>query len=501
MKWGMLFVLFVASAARAAVVAVPGYAVRTIPTPDTATGGVVRRGDAILVGQGSFGAGGESVIRLDGDGGATTIATGFNALGGFDLDATGTLFVSDNCKECPGASTGDTVFAIPDALTRSDAVAALGAEVVPAGTLPYAANVLAAPDGTLLVGDAAGPGAGRVVKIVGATPSDLITSLDYVGGLAITSTMTLLVGNVDGSFVGSVLKYALDGTASGTLVGGLPGEYAHALDSDGLLLVTGEYSFDCSGQLRAVAADGSVAERAHGFCFSADVFFDTARDEALVLDGGASGADAKQIVAICRDQDGDGVCDVDDDCPLDADADQADTDGDGLGDACDPCTGATIAKQKLTIGKLLTPTGDDTLAFTGAMTLPTTPALDPVTAGARVLVEGVIDATIPGGAYDSTTKTGWKTGKNGSFTYKNGSGGVSGIVRLALKGSKKVPGTIKFAVVGKKGSYPVDPAHLPSQATLILDAAAGQCGDAHFPGPPPAPACVYKPKSGKVQCK
>ena len=500
MKWGIVFVLFVASVARATVVAVPGYAVRTITTPGTVAGGVVRRGDAILVGQGSFGAGGEYVVRLDASG-ATTIATGFNALGGFDLDATGTLFVSDNCQECAGATTGDTVYAIPNALTRNDAVTALGAEVVPAGAIPYAGDVLVAPDGALLVGDAAGPGVGRVVKIVGTTPSDLITTLDYVGGLAVTPAMTLLVGNVDGSFVGSVLKYALDGTASGTLVSGLPGEYGHALDSDGLLLVTGEYSFDCSGQLRAVASDGSVAERAHGFCFSADVFFDTARDEALVLDGGTTGDAAKQIVAICRDQDGDGVCDADDDCPLDADSDQADTDGDGLGDVCDPCTGAPIDKPKLAITKQLTPTGDDALSFRGAMTLPTTPVLDPVTTGARVIVEGVLDATIPGGAYDPATKTGWKIGKHGSFTYKNGEGGILGIVRLGLKGSSKVPGSIKFAVAAKKGSYAVDPAHLPSEATLIVDASAGQCGDARFPGPPPAPVCVYKAKSGKVQCK
>src|SRR5439155_18211722 len=143
-----------------------------------------------------YGTAGEYVIRLDA-GGATTVATGFNSLGGFDLAADGTLYVSDNCKECSGAATGDTVYAIPDALTRTDAVTAPGAEVVPAGTIPYAADVLVAPDGALLVGDAVGPGGGRVVKIVGTTPSDLITSLGYVGGLAVTPTMTLLVGNVD----------------------------------------------------------------------------------------------------------------------------------------------------------------------------------------------------------------------------------------------------------------------------------------------------------------
>ena len=72
---------------------------------------------------------------------------------------------------------------------------------------------------------------------------------------------------------------------------------------------------------------------------------------------------------------------------------------------------------------------------------------------------------------------------------------------MALKPSSTTPGLVKFTVAGKNGSYPIDPAHLPTQATLILDASAGQCGDAGFAGPPPAPVCVYKARSGRVQCK
>jgi hypothetical protein len=39
----------------------------------------------------------------------------------------------------------------------------------------------------------------------------------------------------------------------------------------------------------------------------------------------------------CPDADGDGVCDVDDNCPLTPNPDQEDADGDGDGDACDNC--------------------------------------------------------------------------------------------------------------------------------------------------------------------
>ena len=115
--------------AAAAVTAASGWAVHSIPTPGTVQGGVVRQGGAIFVGQGAFGAGLEQVIRLDA-GGATTIATGFNSLGGFAIDAAGTLYVTDNGGNLQGAVTGDTVFAIPDAPTRTTALPAQGAEVV-----------------------------------------------------------------------------------------------------------------------------------------------------------------------------------------------------------------------------------------------------------------------------------------------------------------------------------------------------------------------------------
>jgi YVTN family beta-propeller protein len=40
----------------------------------------------------------------------------------------------------------------------------------------------------------------------------------------------------------------------------------------------------------------------------------------------------------CSDSDGDAICDANDNCPHDVNADQIDTDSDGLGDLCDPAT-------------------------------------------------------------------------------------------------------------------------------------------------------------------
>jgi hypothetical protein len=491
----LVFLLVLGGVARAAVVAVPGYAVHTIPTPDTVAGGVVQHDDAVFVGQGpSFTAGAQSVIRLDA-GVATTIATGFNSLGGFDLDAaSGTLYVVDNAGELAGATTGDTVYAIPNAATRTSAVTAKGQEVVPAGTIPAAMDVLVLPDGSLLVVDAAGPGSGRIVHVSGGSATDFITGLNYAGGLARASNGVFFVGDVSASFVDSIYRYSAAGMLLDTFVTNLPGEYAHVFDNDGNLLVSGEFSAGCMGRILAIPPGGGTpGERAHGFCFSADMHFDAARDELLALDFGVT-----EIAAICRDRDGDGVCDADDDCPGVADADQTDTDGDGVGDACDACTGVGLTQATVAIGKLANQLHDDKLGFTGVMTLPASPPLDPATTGVRVLLNdgAVLDAVIPGGDFDETTKTGWKVKKD-TATYRNGADGIFGIDKVVIHTPAKTPGLVKFSVHGKTGHFSIDAGSLPLKATFVPGPAAGQCGERTFVDPP----CKPNAKKGTLRCK
>jgi hypothetical protein len=475
-----LLLLMATQPAHAAVVAATGYAVHTIPTPAPAAGGVVRRGQAILVGQGSFGAGGMQIIRLDGAT-ATTIATGFNSLGGFDLDASGTLYVVDNGGELAGATTGDTLYAIPDALTRTTAVAAAGVAVVPPGTFPAAEDVLIGPGGVPIVSDARGVGAGLVATVSGTTVTNIITGLDFLGALALTADGTLLVNNLDGSFVGSVQKYSLSGTFLGTLANGLSGSFGLAIDADGLVLVSGGFTPDFSSStIVALDASGTSTERAHGFSFSSDLYFDTARDETLALDFGVSA-----VTAICRDRDGDGVCDVDDDCPLVADPGQADSDGDGVGDACDPCAAtATVDKAAIVINGVTAPAGDETLTLSSQLMVPLTPTIDPVLHGMRVVLAwgGVthVDATLTG-TYTRTSRTGWAANRtHTAWGYVN-TQGVQGIVKAAVKTVPSVPGLVKIAVVTKRGDFAVASADLPLSATLSLDP-AGQCGEARFPG-------------------
>ena len=449
----------VAAPATAAVTPATGWAVHSISTPASVQGGVVRSGSTIIVGQGSFGAGTMKVIRIDG-GGATDIASGFNALGGFALDGAGTLFVVDNAGDLAGAATGDTVFAIPDALTRTTALPALGAEVVPAGTIPAAADV--ALDGKdLLVSDAGGPNAGRVVRVSKGTATPIITTgLDYTAGVLVDGTR-LLVGNSDASFVGSVDEYTLAGAFVGPVVGSLGGSYAHVLDNTGNLLVSGDFS----GKLVAVAPGGAVTNRATGFTFSTEMFHDTVRNETLVLDIGTS------IVTICRDDDTDGTCNAD-----------------------EPCVGGTtIASPKLILKKQGTPAGDDGLKLSGQMTLPTVPAIDPATNGVRLVIDDakgtVAFATIPGG-------TGWKVNPAGTVWKYVDPVGTAGIVKVVVKTVPATPGLVKFTVVGKKGAFATLPASLPLQATFMLNA-AGQCGDVSFA----ASACAFNGRETTVKCE
>ena len=218
------------------------------------------------------------------------------------------------------------------------------------------------------------------------------------------------------------------------------------------------------------------------------------------------------------DTDGDGVCDALDNCDGAANPSQADADGDGLGDACDPCTNIVPTGQdkvKLTLTKLLAPAGDDKLSFKGFFTsVPLTPTIDPVTNGMRFLIvdsTGAIpvDITIPGGAYNTSNKVGWKVNGSGtSWSYKNSGNPtplINGIQKMQLKKLSSPVGKFKFGVKGKNGTYPIDGTHLPVVGTIVIDvpnATTGQCGEAKFPAVPPAkPSCLSTSGGRTIKCK
>src|SRR5690242_460173 len=192
----------VAVPATAAIVAVTRYHVRSVPTPDVVRGGAVQGRGALFVGQGTPGGGTEYVIRIDA-GGTTAVITDLNALGGFDLYSNGNLFVTDHGGGLPGAITGNTVFELERAFTASGPTSALGLEVVPAGSIPFAQDMLLVPE-TSFVSDGAGPGVGRVLRVSEEGQAEaLISGLDFVRGLAFGNGGRFLVVNFDASMVGS----------------------------------------------------------------------------------------------------------------------------------------------------------------------------------------------------------------------------------------------------------------------------------------------------------
>lgn len=278
----------------AAVVADPAYVVGAIPLPVVNAADVAVIGASIAIGQGSFGVGGQSIIRLDPNGGVFTIVSNLNSIGTIVYDAAGDrLLFTDNAGELPGATTGDTVYALANPRAVVSTIDAGTLTLLPDGSIPAAQAILPLPGGDVLVGDAAGPGSGRVVRISGGVPSDLLTGLDYTSGVSLSlSGGELLIGNVDGFFTGHVLRYSLAGVAIAPLATGLSGSYDQAVDADGNLLVTGGFTNDfASSTVVAIAPNGAVDTIASGFGFSSGLTIDGPSRQVMVLDFGTTRID------------------------------------------------------------------------------------------------------------------------------------------------------------------------------------------------------------------
>ena len=148
---------------------------------------------------------------------------------------------------------------------------------------------------------------------------------------------------------------------------------------------------------------------------------------------------------------------------------------------------------------LALPTGDEGLKIKGTATVPTSPAIDPVTNGLRVIVTDaigvqVLDVTIPGGAS-------WTGGSSG-FSYKGPKTGAIG--RIKIKTNAAAPGFLKIGIKGKGMTLSTATATLPLRTTVVIDtpfATTGQCADGDFPGPPPIASCATAGKGSTIVCK
>ena len=153
-----------------------------------------------------------------------------------------------------------------------------------------------------------------------------------------------------------------------------------------------------------------------------------------------------------------------------------DRDGDGLCDALDSCdlgNGLRIKETKLVARRLLSPPGDDTLRFSGTITVPARPAIDPSASGMRLTLYSqewgplgepalspttlVFDVTLPPG-------TRWRRSASGTtFTYRDPRGEAAGITRAKIRLLPPLiptPNLVKvtFAILGRHGDYAITPA-------------------------------------------
>lgn len=289
-----LCALLLAHSIQAQIVGPADHIVGSIPLPGTVQGDVVVTGTAVIVGQGSFGAGLQSIIRRDWDGTVTTLATGFNSLGNFAATADGAhLFVTDNGGELIGAVTGDTLFVLDDPRTASSPVTSSGREVAAPGSIPFAQSIAIGPDGQPYVGDAAGGTDGTILRRHPFLYGPLAThaaGFGYTAGLAFGVDGHLFVGDVDGfTFAGRVVELDAAGSFVGDLATGLSGALDLAFARDGRLLVSGGFTGDFSSStVVAIDDSGVVTELAHGFGFSTGMDVDPVSGRIHVLDFGAS---------------------------------------------------------------------------------------------------------------------------------------------------------------------------------------------------------------------
>lgn len=255
---------------------------------------------------------------------------------------------------------------------------------------------------------------------------------------------------------------------------------------------------DCCSPLCQIEDQGTVCRAATGTC-----------DPEEVCDGVS---DVCPVDVVIPDADGDTVCDPADLCPAVPDPAQLDLDEDAIGDACDPCInvgGVELVKTKLTLSKLDVPEGDDRVRLKGMMQLPPGPDVDPILNGIRLLITdgsgiALVDATVPGGAFNPNSKTGWRAnGGRSVFSFKSpgGNPALSGIQRVILKGNPFAPGALRILLIGRDGIYP-KPETAPITVMInVTQNTPGQCAEAKFNAVEFGPKCTALNGGARFLCR
>ncbi|MBI5503938.1 MAG: hypothetical protein HY899_04005 [Deltaproteobacteria bacterium] len=199
--------------------------------------------------------------------------------------------------------------------------------------------------------------------------------------------------------------------------------------------------------------------------------------------------EAYRSIYFCDDADADGACDFQDNCPADANADQADTDDDGVGDVCDLLCPIGDAVELSRLNVDLRDGAADRLTIKG--TLVASASFDPVADGVRLRVESASDVLVdtdlggPGAPAPFVEN-------NGSFRYKDPIGAASGIRSAQLKALRGTLGGYRLTIKGKNMTIPAPSA---AQARLLLDLRT-TCAETHAS----AVTCTLDAAATKLRC-
>ena len=162
-----------------------------------------------------------------------------------------------------------------------------------------------------------------------------------------------------------------------------------------------------------------------------------------------------------------------------------------------PVACVALAKPKLSLGKILAPGGDDTIALQGELVAAGV-TFDPLVRGLAFVLKDaggtLLDVAVPPGAFTKSTKTGWKVNKkHTSWTFQRPADGtLGGIVKASVSRKGDL---VKVKLAGKGGTYAATP---PLAATVTFDGGVLCASSAFDVG---KQACAVKNKGKAIKCK